>query len=63
MSSLLYGCEAWLDGNIKPMENLYNMCTHGKWQDDDKEAYQHGANKIYGGALATHIWTYETSIL
>ena len=26
MSSLLYGCESWLDGNIKPMENLYNMC-------------------------------------
>ena len=26
MSSLLYGCESWLDGDIKPMENLYNMC-------------------------------------
>ena len=26
MSSILYGCESWLDGNIKPMENLYNMC-------------------------------------
>ena len=26
MSSLLYGCESWLNGNIKPMENLYNMC-------------------------------------
>ena len=26
MSSFLYGCESWLEGNIKPMENLYNMC-------------------------------------
>ena len=26
MSSLLYGCESWLDGNVKPMETLYNMC-------------------------------------
>ena len=26
MSSILYGCESWLDGNIKPMEILYNMC-------------------------------------
>ena len=26
MSSILYGCESWLEGNIKPMEKLYNMC-------------------------------------
>ena len=26
MSSILYGCESWLNGNIKPMEKLYNMC-------------------------------------
>ena len=26
MSSILYGCESWFDGNIKPMESLYNMC-------------------------------------
>ena len=26
MSSILYGCESWLDGNIKPMENIYHMC-------------------------------------
>ena len=26
MSSILYGCESWQDGNIKPMEKLYNMC-------------------------------------
>ena len=26
MSSILYGCESWLNGNIKPMENIYNMC-------------------------------------
>ena len=26
MSSILYGCESWLDGNIKPMEKIYNMC-------------------------------------
>ena len=26
MSSILYGCESWFNGNIKPMENLYNMC-------------------------------------
>ena len=26
MASILYGGESWLDGNIKPMENLYNMC-------------------------------------
>ena len=26
MSSILYGCESWLCGNIKPMEKLYYMC-------------------------------------
>ena len=26
MSSLLYGFESWIDGNIKPMEKLYNRC-------------------------------------
>ena len=26
MSSILYGCESWLNGNIKPMEKVYNMC-------------------------------------
>ena len=26
MSSILYGCESWLGGNIKPMEKLYYMC-------------------------------------
>ena len=26
MSSLLYECESWLNGNIKPMEILYNIC-------------------------------------
>ena len=26
MSSNIYGCESWLDGNIKPMENIYIMC-------------------------------------
>ena len=26
MSSILYGCETWLNGNIKPMEKLYHMC-------------------------------------
>ncbi|CAL4234322.1 unnamed protein product [Meganyctiphanes norvegica] len=26
MSSLMYGCESLLDGNIKPMEKLCNMC-------------------------------------
>ena len=26
MSSILYGCESWLNGNIKPMEKLYTMC-------------------------------------
>ena len=26
MSSLLYGCESWLDGNLKPIVKLYNWC-------------------------------------
>ena len=26
MSSILYGCETWLNGNIKPMEKIYHMC-------------------------------------
>ncbi len=26
MSTLLYGCESWLDANLKPMEILYNLC-------------------------------------
>ena len=24
MSTMLYGCESWLEGNIKPIEKLYN---------------------------------------
>ena len=27
MSSILYGCESWLNGDIKPMEKLYHMCV------------------------------------
>ena len=27
MSTILYGCESWLNGNIRPMENIYNMCV------------------------------------
>ena len=27
MSTILYGCESWLNGNIRPMENIYNICV------------------------------------
>ncbi len=27
MSTMLYGCESWLEGNIKPIEKLYNWCV------------------------------------
>ena len=27
VSSLIYGCESWLNSNIKPMEKLYRMCV------------------------------------
>ncbi len=27
MSAMLYGCESWLESNIKPIEKLYNWCV------------------------------------
>ena len=27
MSTMLYGCESWLEGNVKPIEKLYNWCV------------------------------------
>ncbi len=27
MSAVLYGCQSWLDDNIKTIEKLYNWCV------------------------------------
>lgn len=27
ISSLLYGCETWLDGDMSPVTKIYNICV------------------------------------